>query len=79
MAMGSLLSAPTIEYVVLLVTRTQLAEAYDMRMDERPVKIIAETMYVLEPSGKLSVRLAADQFSRNREQINSVGRERRLL
>ena len=78
-AMGSLLSAPTIEYVVLLVTRTQLAEAYDMRMDERPVKIIAETMYVLEPSGKLSARLAADQFSRNREHTNSVGRESRLL
>jgi hypothetical protein len=79
MAIGNLLSAPTIEYVVLLVTRTQLAEAYDMRIDERPVKIIAETMYVLEPSGKLSVIFAVDQFSRNREHTNSVGRERRLL
>ena len=50
-----------------------------MRMDDSPVKIIAEIMYVLEPSGKLRARFAGDQFSRKSEAMNRIGSERRLL
>ena len=79
MAIGSLFSAPTMLYVVLLVTRTHQAEAYEMKMEERPVKTMAVIMYVREPSGKLRAMLAEDQSSRKREQMPRMGRERRLL
>ena len=61
------------------MTRTQFAEAYEIMIDDRPVKIIAETIYVLEPSGKLRARFPGDQFSRKSEAMNRIGRERRLL
>lgn len=43
MAIGSLLSEPTIEYVVEDVVRTHQAEAYDMPNAETPEKIMAQT------------------------------------
>lgn len=42
MAMGSLLSEPTMEYVVEDVVRTHQAEAYDMPNAETPEKIMAQ-------------------------------------
>ena len=50
-----------------------------MRIEESPVKTMAKIMYVLEPSGKLRARFAADQFSRKSEATRSTGRDRRLL
>ena len=50
-----------------------------MRMEDRPVKTMAEIMYVLEPSGKLRARFAGDQFSRKSDATRRIGRERRLL
>lgn len=40
-AIGSLFSAPTIEYVVDDVVRTHHADAYDMANAETPEKIMA--------------------------------------
>lgn len=42
MAIGSLLSEPTMEYVVDEVVRTHQAEAYDMPNADAPEKIIAQ-------------------------------------
>lgn len=42
MAIGSLLSEPTMEYVVDDVVRTHQAEAYDIPNAEAPEKIIAQ-------------------------------------
>lgn len=42
MAIGSLLSDPTMEYVVDEVVRTHQAEAYDMPNADAPEKIIAQ-------------------------------------
>lgn len=42
-AIGNLLSAPTIEYVVDDVVRTHHAEAYDMAKADAPENIIAQT------------------------------------
>ena len=39
-AIGSLFSAPTMEYVVEEVTRTHHAEVYEMKTDDKPVKIM---------------------------------------
>lgn len=43
-AIGNLLRAPTIEYVVEDVTRIHQAEVYEMNTEESPEKIIAATM-----------------------------------
>ena len=41
-AMGNLLSAPTMEYVVDDVTRTHQADVYEMNTDESPEKTMAK-------------------------------------
>lgn len=40
-AIGSLLRAPTMEYVVEEVTRTHQADVYEMKTEESPEKIMA--------------------------------------
>jgi len=45
-AIGSLLSAPTIEYVVELVTRTHHADVYEMNTEDSPETIMALMMGV---------------------------------
>lgn len=51
MAIGSLLSEPTMEYVVDDVVRTHQAEAYDIPNAEAPEKIIAQIRAWHCPSG----------------------------
>ena len=78
-AMGSLLRAPTIEYVVEEVTRTHQADVYEMKTDERPEKTMAMSMPLRWAGGKFRVMFSADQFSSRREQATRMGMERRLL
>jgi len=79
MAMGSLLRAPTMEYVVELVTRTHQALVYEMKMELRPERIMLMISQLRVLSGKLVWRLVEDQSSRKREQRRRIGMERRLL
>lgn len=78
-AIGSLLSAPTMEYVVEEVTRTHQAEVYDMNTDERPEKIMAKTRLFRRSGGKLMLMFSEDQFSKNTEQTKRIGIESTLL
>jgi hypothetical protein len=78
-AIGSLLRAPTIEYVVLLVTRTHHAEVYEMKMDERPEKSIAAKIALRLAGGKFLARLTDDQSSITIEAMIRIGMVRRLL
>ena len=52
-ATGILLSAPTIEYVAALVTRTHQAEVWEMAAAPKPVQAMAISMCVRDPTGKL--------------------------
>lgn len=78
-AIGSLFSAPTMLYVVELVTRTHHALVYEMNTDERPEKIMAIMRLLRRSSGKFAEMLTDDQSSRKREQSRRIGMERRLL
>ena len=78
-AMGSLLRAPTIEYVVDDVTRTHQAEVYEMKTDDRPEKIMARTKLLRFWAGKFLLMFSEDQFSKKIEQTRRIGIDRRLL
>lgn len=78
-AMGSLLRAPTMEYVVEEVTRTHHAEVYEMKTDDRPEKIIAKVRLLRRSAGKFELMFSDDQFSRKTEQTRRIGIERTLL
>ena len=78
-AMGSLLRAPTIEYVVEEVTRTHHADVYEMKTDDRPEKTIAMTMLLRCAAGKFRSIFSEDQFSKKRDATRRMGIERRLL
>lgn len=79
MAMGSLLRAPTIEYVVDEVTRIHQAEQYEIKMAASPEYIMPIIIRLRVSSGKLREKLTLDQSSRSREQITRTGIVRRLL
>lgn len=78
-AIGSLLRAPTMEYVVDEVARTHHAEVYDMKIDAAPVKIMAAKMLFRDPGGKAFARLAADQSSARKDATRRTGIVRTLL
>ena len=78
-AIGSLFSAPTIEYVVDEVALTHQAEVYEMKMEAMPVKIIAPTIAFLDVSGKFLIMFSADQFSKPTEATKNSGIVSRLL
>jgi hypothetical protein len=78
-AIGSLLRAPTIEYVVEDVTRTHHADVYEMKTDDAPVKIMALMMAFRESIGKFFVIFAADQSSITREHTKRIGMVSKLL
>ena len=78
-AIGSLLRAPTIEYVVEEVTRTHQAEVYEMKTDDKPEKTMEAMMLLRLAAGKFLFRFALDQSSTKREQMRRIGIERRLL
>ncbi len=78
-AMGSLLSAPTMEYVVDEVTRTHHAEVYEMKTEDRPEKIMAKMRLFRLSRGKFLLTFSDDQFSRKREQISKMGIDKTLL
>jgi hypothetical protein len=79
MARGSLLRAPTIEYVVDEVTRTHHADEYEMKTVDRPEKIMAMKMLLRAAAGKFKEMFSAVQFSTTSEQTTRMGMERRLL
>jgi hypothetical protein len=78
-AIGSLLRAPTMEYVVDDVTRTHHAEVYEMKTDERPEMNMAKKMPFRVAGGKLRLRFSDDQSSTRIEKITKMGMESRLL
>lgn len=78
-AIGSLLSAPTIEYVVELVTRTHHAEVYEMKTADRPDTSIAVMTLDLVSTGKFFSTFVDDQSSRRREHARRTGIVSRLL
>ena len=78
-AIGNLLSAPTMEYVVDEVTRTHQAEVYEMNTEERPENTIAAMMLLRCSRGKFFVTFSEDQFSMKMEAIRRMGIERTLL
>jgi hypothetical protein len=78
-AMGSLLSAPTIEYVVEEVTRTHHAEVYEIKTDDSPEKIMAAMIVLRVSTGKFLTIFADDQSSTAMEATNRMGIVSRLL
>jgi len=65
--------------VVEEVARTHHADEYEMKIEERPVKIMAPKMAFLESIGKFFAILADDQSSTTRDPINKTGIVNRLL
>jgi len=78
-AIGSLLSAPTIEYVVEDVTRTHHADVYEMKTDDRPEKTMDAKMRLRVSTGKFLAMLTADQSSTKSDAAMRTGMVRRLL
>lgn len=78
-AMGNLLSAPTMEYVVDDVTRTHQAEVYEMNTDESPEKTMAKIKLLRLSIGKFLLTFSDDQFSRKIEQARRIGIDKTLL
>ena len=78
-AIGNLLRAPTMEYVVDEVTRTHQAEVYEMKTEERPENTMAAMMLLRCSRGKFFVTFSEDQFSMKMEAIRRMGIERTLL
>ena len=78
-AIGSLLSAPTMEYVVEEVARTHHADVYEMKIDAIPVKIMAMTMAFRDSGGKFFAIFTDDQSSATREAARRIGMVSRLL
>ena len=78
-AMGNLLRAPTIEYVVDEVTRTHQAEVYEIKTEERPENTMAAIMLLRDSIGKFFITFSEDQFSMKTEASKRIGIERTLL
>ena len=78
-AIGNLLRAPTIEYVVDEVTRTHQAEVYEIKTEERPENTMAATMLLRDSIGKFFITFSEDQFSMKTEARRRMGIERTLL
>ncbi len=78
-AIGSLLRAPTIEYVVDEVARTHQADVYEMKIDAIPVKIMAATMAFRDSGGKFLAMFTEDQSSASRDPMSRIGIVSRLL
>ena len=78
-AIGSLLSAPTMEYVVEEVTRTHHAEVYEIKTEDKPEKIMAIMIVLRVSIGKFLMTLADDQSSTTIEATRRIGIVRRLL
>ena len=78
-AIGNLLRAPTIEYVVDEVTRTHQAEVYDMKTEERPEKTMAAIIWLRRSVGKFFSIFSDDQFSTKIEATKRIGMDRTLL
>jgi hypothetical protein len=79
MAIGSLFKAPTMEYVVEVVTRTHQAEEYEMKTVERPDKTMAVMTELRFSGGKHLEMLADDQSSTMSEAASKIGMVSRLL
>lgn len=78
-AIGSLLRAPTMEYVVEEVTRTHQAEVYEMKTEERPENTMAAMILLRWSNGKFFVTFSEDQFSTKTEAMRRMGIDRTLL
>jgi hypothetical protein len=78
-ATGSLLRAPTIEYVVEDVIRTHQADVYEIKTEDKPEKIMAMIKPLRCSDGKFLTMFSEDQFSKKIEQTRSMGIDRRLL
>ena len=78
-AIGNLLRAPTMEYVVDEVTRTHQADVYEMKTEERPENTMAAMMLLRWSMGKFFVTFSEDQFSTKMEAMRRMGIERILL
>jgi hypothetical protein len=78
-AIGNLLRAPTIEYVVDEVTRMHQAEQYEMKTAASPEYTMPITKLFRVSSGKFLLRFSDDQSSRSTEHTTRIGMLRRLL
>ena len=78
-AIGNLLRAPTIEYVVDEVTRTHQAEVYEIKTEDRPENTMAAIMLLRDSIGKFFITFSEDQFSKKTEARKRMGIERTLL
>jgi len=78
-AIGSLFRAPTMEYVVVVVTRTHQAEVYEMKTVQRPDTIMAVMTELRLSGGKHLETLADDQSSTNSEAAMRMGTVSKLL
>lgn len=78
-AIGNLLRAPTMEYVVDEVTRTHQADVYEMNTEERPENTMAAMILLRCSMGKFFVTFSEDQFSTKMEAMRRMGVERTLL
>ena len=78
-AIGNLLRAPTIEYVVDEVTRTHQAEVYEIKTEDRPENTMAAMMLLRDSIGKFFITFSEDQFSMKTEARRRMGIERTLL
>ena len=78
-AIGNLLRAPTIEYVVDEVTRTHQAEVYEIKTEDRPENTMAAIMLLRDSIGKFFITFSEDQFSMKTEARRRMGIERTLL
>jgi len=78
-AIGNLLRAPTIEYVVEDVTRMHQAEQYEMKIVARPEYTMPVIRLFLDSIGKFLSRFSWVQFSKRREQTKRTGMVKRLL
>jgi hypothetical protein len=78
-ARGSLFRAPTMEYVVDVVTRTHQAEVYEMKTVQRPDRTMAVMTELRLSGGKHLEMLAEDQSSTISEAASRIGMVSRLL
>lgn len=78
-ATGSLLRAPTIEYVVEEVVLTHQAVVYEMKTAAAPEKAIAAKRKLRPSFGKFRVNEFCDQSSKAKENTIKIGMESKLL
>ena len=78
-AIGNLLRAPTMEYVVDEVVRTHQADVYEMPTVVRPETIMLSTTAFRALAGKLISTFDGDQSSRTAVHTKSTGIDNKLL